>query len=83
MIIFFFGCISEKIVDLFDVLLCNIMCCLVLEGVMDYYKVLYYEDLVNIFVGIGNLFMFEKVEFGKMFFFEIVLGVDVVNEFGM
>merc|ERR1711862_639318 len=81
--ILFTGCASEQTADPLDLSLRNTMRRLAPEGAMDYYKVPHHEDLANIPAGIGNPLTPEKVELGKMLFFETALGVDAVNESGM
>lgn len=76
------SCTSEKTADPLDVTLQRTMRRLSPDQSLDYYKVPHHEDLANIPAGIGNPLTPEKVELGKMLFFETGLGVDAINHSG-
>jgi cytochrome c peroxidase len=77
------SCTSEKTADPLDVTLQRTMRRLSPDQSLDYYKVPHNEDLDNIPAGIGNTLTAEKVDLGKMLFFETALGIDAVNATGM
>ncbi len=77
------GCASEQTADPIDADLRRTMRRLAPDGSMDYYQVPHHQDLANVPAGIGNPLTPEKVELGKMLFFETALGIDAVNETGM
>lgn len=77
------GCTSQKTADPLDVTLRRTMRRLAPDQGLDFYKVPHHQDLNNIPAGIGNQLTPEKVELGKMLFFETALGVDAINESGL
>ena len=81
--LFISGCASDQTTDPLDVTLQRTMRRLAPDGTLDYYQVPHHEDLENIPSGIGNPLTAEKVELGKMLFFETALGIDAVNETGL
>ena len=77
------ACVNEQTADPLDVTLRRTMARLAPEQDLAYYQVPHHTNLKDIPAGIGNPLTPEKVELGKMLFFETALGIDAVNPSGM
>ncbi|RME97679.1 MAG: hypothetical protein D6772_10100 [Bacteroidetes bacterium] len=79
----FAACTSEQAADTLDVTLERQIARVAPTGSLEDFRVPHHEDLANIPAGIGNPLTPEKVELGKMLFYETALGRDAVHESGM
>lgn len=70
------ACMSDQTADPIDVSLRHAMLRLSPTQSLDYFRVPHHTDLASIPAGIGNPLTPEKVELGKLLFFEAGMGID-------